>query len=217
MNQTNFRTAFAQQVETLRQDCGETVPLEDVAGVVEALMTTAEGDISAVDIQLHREIQDLLGYLERVRGEIAAIQPAKITEDHIAVAADELDAVVKATEDATDSILDAAEELETLGQTLGDEAGEQIAEITARIYAASNFQDITGQRITKVVGAIQHIENKILLLAQSFGDQVGEPAAEERFGGEPDKEDERSLLNGPQLPAAANSQEDIDALLASFD
>ncbi len=80
---------------------------------------------------------------------------------------------------------------------------------------ACSFQDITGQRITKVVKALRHIESKIDALLTVFGaDHPSDTASvpETAAAGA-----QASLLNGPQLPEAANSQADIDALMASFD
>jgi hypothetical protein len=50
-------------------------------------------------------------------------------------------------------------------------------------------------------------------------DQVGVAAPQFQAAGElaPNVNDPASLMNGPQLPASAMGQSDIDALLASFD
>ena len=77
---------------------------------------------------------------------------------------DELDAVVLGTESATNQILTAVEQVEAdatiLANTLvGDEALKalNIQEKVLSIYEACNFQDITGQRITKVVEALRFL------------------------------------------------------------
>ena len=82
---------------------------------------------------------------------------------------------------------------------------------TTRIYEACSFQDITGQRITKVVNTLKTIEAKVGQIVFMFGDAGGEGAAAAG------RSDEAALLNGPQLPAAAMDQSDIDKLLASFE
>ncbi|HUN51697.1 MAG TPA: protein phosphatase CheZ [Candidatus Sulfotelmatobacter sp.] len=210
-----YKTTLSRRVEALQAERGDSVKLSEVAGVVESLMTTMEGDISAIDIQMHRELQELADYIRRAKDEIAAIQPQEIPNQHISIATDELDAVVQATEQATGVILDAAEQLGDLAKKLEGDAAAQIDAITTRIYEASNFQDITGQRITKVVRTLHHIENKVTALARAFGhDMQASPAA-----GAVAKaaEGDLALLNGPQMPDKANSQADIDALLASFD
>ncbi len=215
MTQLDDFENFENRIAALRNRHGDSVALDDVAEVVKELMTTMEGDLSAIDVRLQRELERLVEYIQKAKEEIAQISPSEINEHHIPVATDELDAVVKATENATDVILDAAEELEQLSGELSSAHAERLGEITNKIYEASNFQDITGQRITKVVSALRHIENKILMLAAAFGDAVD---PESLASAKHEEEDEEAgLLNGPQLPGASNTQEDIDALLASFD
>lgn len=213
MNAIDFSRRLAERVAALREDRGDSVALGDVAEVVESIVTTIDGDISAIDLEVHQQIRELVEYIENAKHEIAAIRPTDINDHHIPAATDELDAIVKATEDATGSILDAAEDMEKLAEQVPAEVSEKIIAITAKIYEASNFQDITGQRITKVVNALQHIERTVIDLASAFGHEVAQKPAEQ----DDDREGDAALLNGPQLPEVANSQAEIDALLASFD
>ena len=81
-----------------------------------------------------------------------------------------------------------------------------------KIYEACSFQDITGQRITKVVTTLKAIEGKVAQIITTFGVQVG--TADAREG--PPVANGAELLNGPQLPSNAMDQSDIDKLLASF-
>ena len=83
-----------------------------------------------------------------------------------------------------------------------------------RIYEACSFQDITGQRITKIITTLKSIETKVAQIIATFGGRnPNQPAAAIA----PPQMDEDELLNGPQLPAMAMDQSDIDKLLASFD
>jgi chemotaxis protein CheZ len=130
------------------------------------------------------------------------------------MATDELDAVVNATADATGIILGGMEEIERLAGSLPPDIAAPLGDIVIKIYEACGFQDITGQRISKVVKALHHIEGKIDALLAVFGADLSEAVVEEAT----EAGAAASLLNGPALPtAAANSQADIDALLASFD
>lgn len=204
---------FAERLAALKAERGDIVPIDEVGDVVESLMTTMEGDISAVQAQVHQEIFALVEFIRQAKADIAAIKPHEI-KSKIPVATDELDAVIKATEDATNTILDAAEKLGEVAQEVPEEPAEKIMNVSMMIYEASNFQDITGQRISKVVSTLRHIEEKVLHLAASVG-HIGEDHHAE--DGEVHEDEEKALLNGPQLPDAANSQDEIDALLASFD
>lgn len=208
--------ALQERVSALRAEHGDKIKVDDVASLVESMMTTLEGDISSVDIQVHRELKELAAYIQDARSEIARIRAKDIPAVDIPTATDELDAVVEATAEATNAILDAAEQLAGLTANLPPDVAKTIESITTKIYEASNFQDITGQRITKVVRTLRHIEQKICELTATLGD---DSIKEEKLPAPPPVSDnsESSLLNGPQLPGNANSQADIDALLASFE
>ena len=85
-----------------------------------------------------------------------------------------------------------------------------------RIYEACAFQDITGQRITKVVRAVQHIDQKIRLLAGLAGmAEDGEAPAPTPGLAAGGGTGDAALLNGPQLAGTAHSQDEIDRLFGS--
>jgi len=199
---------FNQRLEQLRRERGDQVSLADVADVARSLMQTLRGDIATGDARLRAELGSLVAFIETAKREIAAVQPGDIPNRHIPAATDELDAIVKATEAATQSILDVAEKVGQVAQQVGGEPAEQLNLLTTKIFEASNFQDITGQRITKVVRTLREIENKVIAMAHAVGQDIGGsrmPAEDTRTG-------DARLLNGPQLPEVASSQSDIDAL-----
>ena len=212
----NGNASFASAIEALRAERGDSVELGEISEVVDSLLQTLTGDVSADDLKVYRELETLAAYIGRAREEIAAIQPREIQAEHIPSATDELDAIVAATEEATGTILDAAEALEGLAEKADEETGREIGEIVTRVYEACNFQDITGQRITKVVKTLQHIEVELDKIVGLFGDDDGGEKPKAKKPDDGSKTDE-SLLNGPQLSENAATQEEIDALLASFD
>jgi chemotaxis protein CheZ len=189
------------------------VPEADaVASVVEAVLASLSGEMSVADLKLYHELQQLARYIAAAKREIAEIEPSDINA-RIPEAADELDAVVEHTAEATGTILDAAETMEKLAPTLATDASATVASAVTRIYEACNFQDITGQRITKVVKTLKYIEQKIDALLAAFGDGNAVPRAVVP----PPTEDTVQLMACPQLPAIANTQADIDAILAQLD
>ena len=203
---------------------GQAVTTIEVVAIVEQMLANLRGDLSPGAMQLYGELEDLARFIRDARKDLAEIRPEDIRDHHIPSATDELDAVIGATEEATGRILDACEVFSEVSGKLSAEDAERTMTAVTEIYEACNFQDITGQRITKVVGTLKHIEDKIDQLLEAFGAGVStaktaaakQPPAEvepKAAGGKPDAD----LLNGPQLPGNANSQEDIDAILASFD
>jgi chemotaxis protein CheZ len=180
-----------------------------VAEIVQCVLATMRGTLTATETTLLAEVEELGRTIAAAKAEIAALKVDDITASHIPSATDELDAIVAHTAAATDAILESCETLDRVGTSLSGEAAQQMQEVTTRIYEACSFQDITGQRITKVVATLKAIDHKVAHIVAAFGES-GRPAPAPL----PPQTD---LLNGPQLPASAMDQSDIDKLLASFD
>ena len=180
-------------------------PEDRIEAAVKSVLSTLSGDITLREATLLAELHELGHTIARAKAEIAALSVDDITGRHIPSATDELDAIVQHTADATNEILDACERIEGIQAKVGKRNGEALAAAVTRIYEACSFQDITGQRIAKVVAALKAIEARI---AAATGGAPAEDA-------EPDTEGRR-LAEGPQLPAAATSQDEIDRLLAGF-
>ncbi|CAA7615837.1 Chemotaxis protein [Candidatus Terasakiella magnetica] len=201
------------RLDAIRREHGDTVQVDKIGEVVRAMLETMTGDISAGDLRIYRELESLAQYIHAAKEEIAALRPGEIKNEFIASATDELDAIVGATEAATNEIMDAAESLGSLTPMLDQEVANRLDEITTRIFEACTFQDITGQRITKVVKALKDIEDRVESLVKMFGAEFGDDTT--KAG--PKELTDQDLLNGPQLPGNATNQADIDALFASFD
>ena len=184
---------------------------EIVTDVVLAVLGSMTGDISLRETALLYEIGALGEAVATARQEIAPLKVDDITASYIPCATDELDAIVSHTAAATESILEACETLDALGATLKGDTAQNLQDATIKIYESCSFQDITGQRITKVVATLKTIEATIARIVATFGKTA--------IGRHPvgSVSEEESLLNGPQLPASAMDQSDIDKLLASFD
>ena len=192
---------------------------KDLVDVVEAIMTSADGDLSSVNLKLYAEIEQLAIYIQRAREEIASLRPDEITAEHLPVAGEELEAVIGATENATNTIMESVETIENLTDQMPREVSETVVDAVTQVYEACGFQDITGQRIKKVVTTLTQIEEKVHALLGAFGQDSQIDAA--RAKAEKPKTDaplsDADLMNGPQAAEAAISQDDIDARLASFD
>jgi len=201
---------LSDRLSALRSAGSRTGEGVDIGRLVDNLMTVPPGDMAAVDLRLFAEIQGLSDYIQRARQEIAELRPDDIRNTHLPAATDELDAVVGATESATNQILEAMESLEELTDGMAPETAEKVTEVVTSVFEACNFQDITGQRITKVVTALQEIEARVVKLMTALGDETVVTAQAQRAVH--DAREDADLLNGPQLPGEAVNQADIDAL-----
>lgn len=191
-----------------------TTPPPDQARIeaaVRSVLGSMSGDLTLREAVLLGELNALGQTIARAKAEIAALSVEDITASHIPSAADELDAIVAHTAQATNDILDSCEALEAIGATLEGAQAEALQGAVTRIYEASSFQDITGQRIGKVVAALKAIEARV----QGAVARIGGAAAEAEPA--PELTEGQRLAEGPQLPGGGTSQEEIDRLLASFD
>jgi chemotaxis protein CheZ len=152
-------------------------------------------------------LQYLSDHIRTTRSEIGALRQGG-DQPLFATTADELEEIVTETARAANNIMDAAEAIEGVAATLEPEANSALMAAVTKIYEASAFQDITGQRITKVVRVLQSLETKLDSLTEAFG------STPELAGAGP--QGDEALLNGPQLMKNASSQSDIDALFETM-
>lgn len=212
---TAVPAALRARLDALRPQHPSPSP-EFVAEVVQAVLVSLSGDLTGTETALIAEVAELGRTIAAARTEIAALRMQDISLSHIPAATDELDAIVAHTAAATDTILETCETLDRVSSEL-EEAGRPLAvrlqEATTRIYEACSFQDITGQRIGKVVATLKTIEAKVGHIVAAFGGQQAGPVEEIA----PEVPTKEVGAHGPQLPNVAMDQTDIDRLLASFE
>ena len=176
----------------------------------------AEPEIDDSDIRV--EIAQMVRSVAKAKNEIAAIKHPLAEDDRVKTASNELDAIVKSTESATERILHANEQIEKLVREIANyhaddtdvtERSEAIANHIIEVLEACNFQDITGQRIQKVVNTLRFIEERILALINIWGVEAFTDLPVPETGAEL-TEDEQ-LMNGPQISGGI-TQDEIDKL-----
>ncbi len=198
---------------------GAGIDPADIAEVVESVLTSISGDNSGINIKLYEDIEALAKFIAAAKADITSLRADEINSKFIPAASDELTAIVGATEHATNEIFEAVDAIEAASSEMAPEAAAPLADAVTRIYEACSFQDITGQRITKIVKVLQDVESRVSGLLEALGEQLPAAKAETAAPSEPAPEaaSQEELMNGPQLPGNAMNQDDIDALMASFD
>ncbi len=212
-NLNKIETALHEKIHLANETSKQPLSSEEVSDIVREVVSSLTGDVTAADLKFYAELQDLASYIRHAKQEIADIKPKDISESHIPRATDELDAVVGATEDATNKIMDICDTISGIAESCTPEVSQQLIDCTTHIFEACNFQDITGQRITKVVQTLKHIDVKVEALLAALGEEI------KREGGDGELQaplDEKDLLNGPQLPDKAIDQDEIDRLLSDM-
>jgi len=189
----------------------ENITFHDIISLAEVAAQSMQGFFKAMDAKVYRELREIAGYIESMRTEIGALQVNDLKESRIPSAGQELGAIVAATEAATDTIMTCAEEL--MGADTTDHAAYKalVDEKMMIIFEACSFQDITGQRIAKVVETLQHIETRVARFAEVMkaSDIQGFLSDDERARAE---RNEKNLLNGPQLAGQGVDQASVDKM-----
>src|SRR6201995_855539 len=184
-----------------------------------AMLETYRAQIEQCE-KLKVELDLIYDAINRTKREIAVLHGKSFSGEEMAKVNGELGAVVGGTEEATQQILEAAEAIDQSASALmkvnsPDQQkllSEEIQERVVSIFEACNFQDLTGQRIKKVMTTMKFIENNITVMMDIWGgvDAIkahAPPIVDTREGDD-------KLLNGPKLADDVGhaSQDDIDAL-----
>lgn len=203
----------------LRAEKG-TISLQDMGEIFMDMASSLNPDNSNVDKFVHTEIERLAQYIVDTKKEIFALQTNDKAEAVIMDASAHLDEVIKHTEEATSTIMDACDKVLAGAAGVGGEKEKHITDAANMIYDACAFQDITGQRIRKVIKLLQNIEERINKLNGILGDAPvfaeGDDGVKKDLANVVLPKDDKDLLNGPQLKGQGTSQNDIDALFASL-
>jgi chemotaxis protein CheZ len=155
---------------------------------------------------LYNLIDSIYAALHDLRGEANGIaQNADIPD-----AALHLRDVLKTTEDATMTILNSANDIVSEVSSLKNAEKTQgvVMENIAKIIESCSFQDISGQRIKRVLRLIDDLQSQLIKLSQGNAASVVHAVESHK------KKSEASLLNGPQLSAHAPSQSEVDNMFA---
>ncbi len=196
--------------------------LDDVMTLAERMAETLDDTVAHVDTLLHDEFRSIVGEIAALRREIGAFRPGHMRFERIPEAGRELDAVVDATETATNAIMEAAESIMAADGSDPDAYKAMVDEKMLVVFEACSFQDITGQRIRKVVRTLSWIEERLAKLADALKIADGDHAEDEES--EEEKRMRELILHGPQHQGegvsqdfvddvfSANDQDDIDAL-----
>ena len=185
----------------------------------QALLETYRAQIEQCE-KLKVELDLIHDAINRTKREIAILHGKSFDGEEMAKVNGELGAVVGGTEQATQQILEAAEAIDQAATALSKNISpdqqkllsEEIQERVVSIFEACNFQDLTGQRISKVMNTMKFIEQHINEMMDIWGgvDAIkahAPPIVDTREG-------DAKLLNGPKLDGDVGhaSQDDIDAM-----
>lgn len=210
--------SIEDRIEKVKEKFDDQISVDDVSNVVSQVMGSIEGSSPMDDLHMKDEVKEILVYINQAKTELASLRPKEYGTNKVPEASVELGAVVEATEQAAEKIMDCADEIGELAEKCDTDVKDRLNVISTNLFEASGFQDITGQRISKVANILNHLEERLSALAVAIGDDdVDEIASkDENLDKDYDALTNEELLHGPQLDNEAKDQAAIDALFDDF-
>lgn len=192
-------------LEDIRTE-GSEIPLAEALRLAEVTAGTARGLIEETDQAVREEFHAIAAKIRRLKDEVAGFSAGRLLGEDLPRASEELAAIVSETEDSAGRILGAAEEIMAADPSDGAAYQGAVTDAAMRILEACAFQDLTGQRISKVARTLSDIEGRFVHLAELVGiDLTAEDAA---------PQSDEPPLAGPALEGEGNKQDDVDRLFA---
>lgn len=207
MAATETAARVRDALEVLKQNSVRDRPLVEVLALSHQLAETMQMFFGSLDRSVQGEFRYIGDFIHQARDEIAGLRPNDIRQNRIPMAGAELDAIIRDTERATETIMSEAETVMTMAETDPEAYRAAVEGHMMSIIEACSFQDLTGQRVKKVVATLRHIEDRVEKFANALGvkDSDGHETAEEARA-------RKLLLNGPALNGPEVKQSTIDAM-----
>jgi chemotaxis protein CheZ len=204
--------ADLQNILSVLKRKNDSLSLTDIVGLADVAVHSLRLFLDAADGAVLSELRDIARYIELMKTEIGALQANDIRDSRIPLAGAELDAIVSATESATNTIMECAEAVMAAEAADLPSYRALVEEKMLTVFEACSFQDITGQRIAKVVETLRMIESRIghFATAMKARDEAGIQSDDEKTRAD---RRERLLLHGPALAGNGIAQHDVDRLM----
>ncbi len=182
---------------------GGTASEEDAEAAESAAVAQAaeEKEKLADELQLVKNEVHALSYsIQETKEEVAALYRSAETDTRMTVVQHELDGVVAATANATSQIIESMEQIDEAAASIQKSTendylrslAETIADQVTSVFEACNFQDLTGQRLGKVVNTLKYVEERVEKIIKIWG------------------EDD---INAVDLPDAPKGLDDLDKII----
>lgn len=223
--------ALESQLNASKETGSDMVPADTVWELIDAVKQMF-GQDTKTRTQIYSEVGELAKFINDARKQLAAVRDDHVTDKELPDAESQLDAIVRMTEEATGKIMDSCDQVTMFHTDLRDrllnmdppldpdalagvdDAMTQAQTSLTKVYEACNFQDITGQRIMKVVKLLQEIERKVLRMVLVFGLVENDDKLDDDTKAE--LNEDAALLNGPSMPGQGLEQDEIDAILSKL-
>lgn len=110
---------------------------------------------------LHREVESVARYVSTLKREIAALRPNEIYRDRLPEAHGDLNSIKEATATSVNAIMSAGEAILTSKESSLDSYRADVEAKVMQIFEACSFQDLTGQRVSRVDELVGQMERRL--------------------------------------------------------
>ena len=212
------KVQLALLVKFLKQKGRSDIKIDDIIGLAETMAKTLDGSVLTFGAELHQEFSAIASEISSLKRDIYDLRPDQMRFARIPEAGRELDAVVESTEEATHIIMETAESIMAADGSDAEAFKAMVDEKMITIFEACAFQDLTGQRVRKVVKTLTWIEERITRLAEKLASVSDDVETAPDYVETDDERRMRELmLNGPQMRGEGVSQNAVDSLMANSD
>ncbi|MGE0232773.1 MAG: protein phosphatase CheZ [Flavobacteriaceae bacterium] len=171
-------------------------------------------DEKADQQRIRTDLLDMIAVIARTRAEIAAMRPDADGNSSLSAATTELQLIVNTIERATSDILARAEEIQEVAAKLRAVGAapalcDALDACATDIFTGCSFQDLTGQRIGKIVDIVEYLENRLNAMMTMWSDEgTTRTTPQVRWAEQTDAH----LLNGPAALGEGIEQDEVDQL-----
>ncbi len=201
--ESNWSAALFNKLKELQNKNGGILDVNHIDTIIEEFLGIIK-PFTTEDYQkeIYYQIEMILVQFLALKRELSSISTDILEDNFVPNITMDLRSVVIQTERSVTGILDIADEITHFCQKVeNSEVREELIIKSTRILELCNFQDLTGQRIQKIIHHLGEAEPIIYKILHILHPEVVLSV-----------EKTHTLVNGPQNEENAPSQSDIDAL-----
>ncbi len=155
---------------------------------------------------------DMSGLNRTLQKELEGKSFPDIREKYVPFIVNQLLAIQDLVDQAAETLLTSVESIQTLAMQLDPHRRDAVLVLVTRLFEACSFQDITGQRIQKIIDAMAHIEGLVDAVRYISGERNQKEAFEAYKQKLRRDAPESTRLTGPQAHTSDALQKEINKL-----
>jgi chemotaxis protein CheZ len=202
----DWAEALFVKLKSLQAENKGVIDINNVDNIIKQFLEVLNPHLkNEQEKEIYYQLEMILAQFKSLKQDVSNISHEILNKNFIPEITMDLRSVILQTEKSVTSILDISDDISALSQKVEDPTiRESLMIKSTRILELCNFQDLTGQRIQKIVHHLTEIESVIYKMLHALRP---DPSLRVKTSS-----NEEGLLNGPQKEQVSPSQDDIDAL-----